>query len=57
MPSSKVSEGVPQSAKTAARAKFLKKKNKRKSTRNAEKKLNTQTVTTPKSAKKAKKVK
>lgn len=48
---------IPQSAKNDQRSKFLKKRNKRKSTRIAEKKISTGKVTNPKPLKKAKKVK
>ena len=48
---------IPQSAKTAQRKQFLKKANKRKATRAAEKKINTKQVTSPRPLKKAKKVK
>lgn len=48
---------IPQSAKNAARAKFLKKKNKRKATKATEKKQSTEKVINPRSLKKAKKIK
>ena len=48
---------IPESAKTAARARFLRKKNKRKSTRKVEKEQATKAITSPRPLKKAKKVK
>jgi hypothetical protein len=48
---------IPQSAKTEQRRQFLKKANKRKATRAAQKKINTKKITEPKPPKKAKKVK
>ena len=48
---------IPQSAKTAARTKYLKKANKKKATRDAKNKINTERYTSPKPLKKGNKVK